>query len=64
MNPRSNTAEQPEEPAAGGPSRFRPEGPLREDEQGGREAWLAAQGAGRIRDADFDTLSSLPVDER
>jgi isobutyryl-CoA mutase large subunit len=27
----------------------------------GREAWLAAQGAGPIRDADFDTLSSVPV---
>jgi methylmalonyl-CoA mutase, N-terminal domain len=30
-------------------------------EPGGREAWLAAQGAGRLRDADFDTLSSVPV---
>src|SRR5881628_3360624 len=29
--------------------------------EGGREAWLAAQGAGRLRDVDFDTLSSVPV---
>jgi isobutyryl-CoA mutase large subunit len=28
----------------------------------GREAWLAAQGAGPLRDVDFDTLSSLPVE--
>jgi methylmalonyl-CoA mutase N-terminal domain/subunit len=67
MNPRSSAAEQPgepvpSEPVPGEPERVHAEGPERPDADASREAWLAAQGAGRIRDADFDTLSSLPVD--
>jgi methylmalonyl-CoA mutase, N-terminal domain len=59
MNPRSSAAESPrEEPVPGGPAAPRePAG-----ESPAREAWLAAQGAGPIRDADFDTLSSEPVE--
>jgi methylmalonyl-CoA mutase N-terminal domain/subunit len=58
MNPRSSAAEDPKKKAtADGPAVRSEAAPERD----AREAWLAAQGAGPLRDVDFDTLSSLPV---